>query len=129
FEYVKAEVLKNDCVEDVIRADNRGYLTVISLNPMVQQGIKEEKDWKAARKTHYDMGMNYVEIGVAARTLPRIIDGGKMKVGVRMRFRHTRKTGFEPVGTPTVYWASHKCHAKRIEQMCEMCYYNRLLTE
>ncbi|VDM77749.1 unnamed protein product [Strongylus vulgaris] len=65
-------------IKEEKEADNRGYLTVISLNPMVQQGIKEEKDWKAARKTHYDMGMNYVEIGVAARTLPRIIDGGKV---------------------------------------------------
>ncbi|CAJ0600864.1 unnamed protein product [Cylicocyclus nassatus] len=42
FEYVKREMLKYDCVEGVYKA---GWeVTVLSLNPMVQQGIKEEKE-------------------------------------------------------------------------------------
>lgn len=42
FEYVKTEALKNDCMEEVDLAKEHSYLTVLSLNPMVQHGIKKE---------------------------------------------------------------------------------------
>ncbi|VDM77238.1 unnamed protein product [Strongylus vulgaris] len=120
FEYVKAEVLKNDCIEEVVKSDAHGDLVVFSLNPMVQQGIKNGKDWEEARETYHDMGMTYVEIVVDAQAKLRISDTSQLKFGARMRFRHTKKRGFEPVGTPTLFWANHKCFAKNIEQYCEM---------
>ncbi|CAJ0602677.1 unnamed protein product [Cylicocyclus nassatus] len=135
FEYVKTEVLKNDCIDEVINCYEGkcdANVRVLSLNPMVQQGIRDERDWREVRKTQYDMGMNYVEILVLAQAAPHnpsLMNIDKMRVVLRMRFRFTRKTGFEPVGSPTVANANHQCHAKRIEQYCEMCYYNSLLTD
>ncbi|EYB92240.1 hypothetical protein Y032_0196g1532 [Ancylostoma ceylanicum] len=129
FEYVKAEALKNDCFEEVDLAKEHLHLTVLSLNPMVQHGIRKERDWTRLRKFHNDMGMNYVEITVEVRAVKRSIDSERIKLYARMRFRHTPMQGFEPVGTPIITWVSKRCLARRVEQFCEMCYHNRLMTD
>ncbi|KAK6747330.1 hypothetical protein RB195_000498 [Necator americanus] len=129
FEYVKTEALKNDCLQEVVVLPNQPQLTVLSLNPMVQHGVRKEADWRELRKLHHDMGMNYVEITVEIHAVHRSTDLKMIKLNALMRFRHTQMTGFEPVGTPVITWANIQCYAKRIEQFCEMCYYNRLMTE
>ncbi|RCN27489.1 hypothetical protein ANCCAN_26776, partial [Ancylostoma caninum] len=129
FEYVKTEALKNDCLEEVDLAKEHPQLTVLSLNPMVQHGIKKEKDWTRLRKFHYDMGMNYVEITVEVRAVKRSTDSERIKLHARMRFRYTPLQGFEPVGTPLITYVSKRCLARRVEQFCEMCYHNRLMSE
>ncbi|KAL6739063.1 hypothetical protein Aduo_012552 [Ancylostoma duodenale] len=129
FEYVKTEALKNDCLEEVDLAKEHRQLTVLSLNPMVQHGIRKERDWTRLRKFHYDMGMNYVEITVEVKAVKRNIDSERIKLHARMRFRYTPMQGFEPVGTPIITWVSKRCLARRVEQFCEMCYHNRLMSE
>ncbi|VDL87137.1 unnamed protein product, partial [Nippostrongylus brasiliensis] len=44
FEYTKKEILRNDCLEDVVEDSDENTLKVMSLNPMVQQGIRGEKE-------------------------------------------------------------------------------------
>ncbi|KAK5985978.1 hypothetical protein GCK32_006328 [Trichostrongylus colubriformis] len=45
FEYVKAEILKNECLENVTEAPEHHSLSILSLNAMVQRGVKAEEEY------------------------------------------------------------------------------------
>ncbi|KAK6015643.1 hypothetical protein OSTOST_18929, partial [Ostertagia ostertagi] len=64
FEYVKAEILLNDCVEKVEQTPALRKVVVFSLNAMVQHGVRQEQDWHRARSSYRDLGMKYLEIAV-----------------------------------------------------------------
>ncbi|VDP57206.1 unnamed protein product [Heligmosomoides polygyrus] len=128
FEFVRSEILLNDCLESVEESGLHPTLKVLSLNAMVQQGVKDEKDWNRIRKLHHGMDTHYVDIVVSVTPIPKSTDIKKTWFLARMRFRNTPSTGYEPIGTPMLTWANHKCFARQVEQYCEMCHYNRLST-
>lgn len=48
FEFVRSEILLNDCLESVEESGLHPTLKVLSFNAMVQQGVKDEKEWVLA---------------------------------------------------------------------------------
>ncbi|KAK6013449.1 hypothetical protein OSTOST_21235, partial [Ostertagia ostertagi] len=125
---LKAEILKNECLENVTEAPEHHTLNILSLNAMVQQGVKNENDWKEARLLHRDLGMNYVDIVVMVYPIAKSSDTKKVNFTAQMRFRNSSRVGFEPVGAPFIHKPNHRCHTHRVDKYCEMCYYNRLVT-
>uniref|UniRef100_A0A0N4X332 Ku_N domain-containing protein n=1 Tax=Haemonchus placei TaxID=6290 RepID=A0A0N4X332_HAEPC len=44
FEYSKTEILRNECLQNVTEAPQHHTLSVLSLNAMVQQGVRQENE-------------------------------------------------------------------------------------
>ncbi|XGW29182.1 hypothetical protein V3C99_008747 [Haemonchus contortus] len=128
FEYSKTEILKNECLQNVTEAPQHHTLNILSLNAMVQQGVRQENDWKEARLIHHDLGMSYVDIVVMVYPVPRSADIQTVKFTAQVRFRKGAKEEIEPIGVPFISWVNQRCHARRVDQYCEMCHYNNLIS-
>ncbi|VDO56676.1 unnamed protein product [Haemonchus placei] len=128
FEYLKSEILRNDCLERVEQPPKFTKATVYSLNAMVQQGIKREHDWHHARISYHDLGMKYLEVTAKVFPITRSTDRIKARFAARMMFRSTAEGGLEPVGRPLIRWINHDCDTYEVKDYCEMCYYNRIFS-
>ncbi|WKY05635.1 hypothetical protein Q1695_006104 [Nippostrongylus brasiliensis] len=128
FEYTKKEILRNDCLEDVVEDSDENTLKVMSLNPMVQQGIRGEKEWKHDSNSNHSMGVYFVDVAVLVYPFPRVDDIKRTYFKSRMRFRQTH-VGFEPIGTPSIQWKNHKCFADIVDKYCEKCFYSRMVLD
>ncbi|KAJ1363946.1 hypothetical protein KIN20_023913 [Parelaphostrongylus tenuis] len=126
YNYVRAKALQHDCVQNVTYHPIYSSVKVFAPNSIAQQEYNNETGWKQLQRSQHDMEFHYAELTVHIGLVPKGSEMKTHRLNVLTRFRQIGNDYFEPIGSSLVISSSLKCAAKRLEQFCEMCYYNGL---
>ncbi|CAJ0936095.1 unnamed protein product, partial [Mesorhabditis belari] len=128
FASLSERILSLPCVKSIRPHFRYPTLEVFSLNQMVLHGLRHENQWDSVKNYTSASDFEWIELGMIADMHKRY-DGFELSFGLIARYRHRLSTDlYELSESPRVHERTAICNAPTVDEICEMCYYDNLVS-